>query len=104
MYITSNSSQNALILENRRLKKENQAVVFITCLSDKIISAYIPLLEVLPEYQKLGIWSQLIERILDKTKTLYMIDLVCDTELNKYYQKFGFKPYNANIIRKHNNF
>lgn len=84
-------------------KKENEAVGFITCLSDKLISAYISHLEVLPEYKNLGIGSQLVAKILAKVDNLYMVDLVCDPELNTYYSKFGFQSYNANIIRKYNN-
>lgn len=83
-------------------KIEDEPVGFITCLSDKLISAYIPLLEVLPEYKKQGIGTALVEKMLNKIGKLYMIDLICDPELNYYYSKFGFKPYNASIIRNIN--
>ena len=36
-------------------KQDGRAVGFIYCLSDNMISAYIPLLEVLPEFQGQGI-------------------------------------------------
>jgi len=42
----------------------NKVVGFITSISDGIISAYIPLLEVLPEYQQQGIGKELVSRLL----------------------------------------
>ena len=83
-------------------KIENKPVGIITCLSDKLISAYIPLLEVLPEYKKQGIGTVLVEKMLNKIGKLYMIDLICDPELNSYYAKFGFKAYNGCIVRNIN--
>jgi GNAT superfamily N-acetyltransferase len=56
-------------------------------------------LEVLPEYQKQGIGKVLMEKILEKIKDLYMIDLICDQDLNSFYKKFDFKPYNSCILR-----
>jgi GNAT superfamily N-acetyltransferase len=41
-------------------------VGFITAISDGILSAYIPFLEVLPDYQKQGIGSELMHRMLKK--------------------------------------
>lgn len=37
----------------------NKVVGFINAISDKVLSAYIPLLEVLPKYQKQGIGKEL---------------------------------------------
>ncbi len=41
-------------------------VGFITAITDKILSAYIPFLEVLPEYQRQGIGKELVKRMLEK--------------------------------------
>ena len=91
------------ILENSTYfivaKKENKVVGFINCISDKVLSAYIPLLEVLPKYQKQGIGEILLIKMMKKLKKLYMIDLVCDKDLNSFYEKYGFKSYNSCIIR-----
>src|SRR6187401_2213364 len=53
--------------------ESGQVVGFITALSDGVLCAYIPLLEVLPAYQKRGIGQALVERMLERLKHLYMI-------------------------------
>ncbi len=69
--------------------KTNKVIGFVNAISDKILSAYIPLLEVLPKYQKHGIGKELMTRMLNKLSKLYMIDLCCDEPLQSFYQKFG---------------
>ena len=66
-----------------------QVVGFINAISDSIHAAYIPLLEVLPEYQKQGIGKELVERVLAEIGPLYMIDLLCDTDVQPFYQRLG---------------
>ena len=76
-----------------------QVVGFITAISDGILSAYIPLLEVLPAYQGQGIGRELVQRMLRKLERLYMVDLVCLESLQPFYQKFGLQPASAMVIR-----
>ena len=73
----------------------NNVIGFVNAISDKILSAYIPLLEVLPEYQKERIGKELVTRILDKLSKVYMIDLCCDEQLKPFYQKLGLAPMQA---------
>jgi ribosomal protein S18 acetylase RimI-like enzyme len=77
----------------------HRVVGFITAITDGILSAYIPLLEVLPEYQGRGIGRELVRRMLAELDGLYMIDLVCDPGLQSFYEKLGMKPYTAMMIR-----
>jgi len=77
----------------------DRVVGFITALTDGVQSAFIPLLEVLPEYQKQGIGSALVSRMLEKLKGIPAIDLTCDPELQKYYSKFGMIPSTGVISR-----
>lgn len=56
---------------------EQRVVGFITCISDGVLSAYIPFLEVLPEYQLKGIGKELFSRMKRELGHLYMIDLLC---------------------------
>jgi len=72
---------------------------FITAISDKTLTAYIPLLEVLPQYQGQGIGSELMTRMLAKLKGLYMVDLICDEELQSYYERFGMKKAVGMMLR-----
>jgi len=80
--------------------KTGNVVGFITAISDGVLSAYIPLLEVLPAYQGQGIGQELFRRMLDKLSGMYMVDLICDKELQSFYARFGMKPTNGMSIRK----
>ena len=76
------------------LAREGERVVgFVTAISDGVLSAYIPLLEVLPDRQGRGIGSGLIRRLLAKLGDLYMIDLQCDEELDPFYRRLGFQSF-----------
>lgn len=79
----------------------SQVVGFITAISDGVSAAYIPHLEVLPEYQQKGIGSELVKRMLDSLRQIYMIDLTCDPDLQPFYERFGMRPYTAMISRNY---
>lgn len=68
----------------------DQMIGFATAISDGVMSTYIPLLEVLPEYQGQGIGSELIRRLLRRLDHLYMVDLSCDAGLEPFYRRLGF--------------
>lgn len=72
---------------------------FITALTDGVLAAYIPLLEVRPERQGQGVGSELVRRMLARLAGCYMIDLVCDRDLLPFYARLGLHPYSAAIIR-----
>ena len=76
-----------------------RVVGYITAITDGVISAYIPLLEVLPEYRSRGIGSELVRRMLSKLESLYMIDVTCDAELAPFYSRFGFNRAVAMAMR-----
>lgn len=90
------SPETHLIMLNKSSKvivaideSTNQVVGFITAISDGVLSAYIPFLEVLPEYKKRGIGKELVNRMLKELNDIYMIDLCCDDDLVPYYDTFG---------------
>ena len=93
--ILKGSSAVVLAVDNDRV------VGFITSISDGVVSAYIPLLEVLPAFRGKGIGSELMRRMLDKLRHLYGVDLVCDADLQPFYQRFGMRPYTAMIYRNY---
>ena len=93
--ILKNSEYLVLAIDN----ETGQVVGFINAISDRTLSAYIPLLEVLPEYQKRGIGRELVRRLLDRLKNLYMIDLMCDRELESFYSKSGMRTAFGMMIR-----
>jgi len=56
---------------------QDRAAGFVTMISDGVLTAFIPWLEVLPAYQGKGIGSELMRRVLDGTDRFYSVDLVC---------------------------
>ena len=74
---------------------------FITAVSDGVLSAYIPLLEVLPEYKGVGIGKELARRMLARLDGLYMIDLLCDRGLEPFYAGLGMRPGFGMMIRNY---
>ena len=78
-----------------------QVVGFITAISDGVSCAYIPHLEVLPAYQRSGIGSELVRRMLERLHDIYMIDLICDTDVQPFYARLGMQPYTGMILRNY---
>lgn len=77
----------------------NQVVGFITAISDGVLSAYIPLLEVLPAYRRQGIGTELMRQMMEKLRCLYMIDLITGPELEHFYRRFGMGAAFGMIVR-----
>ena len=76
-------------------------VGFVTAISDGVLAAYIPFLEVDPAYQKRGIGTELINRILAQLKHLYANDLLCDVELQPYYERLGMRRATGMLHRNY---
>lgn len=81
-------------------KSTGQVVGFVNAISDGLLGAYIPLLEVLPEYQHKRIGTELVSRLLQELRHLNMVDLSCDDEVVAFYQRFGMHQVNGMIIRR----
>ncbi|MCA9903890.1 MAG: GNAT family N-acetyltransferase [Anaerolineae bacterium] len=82
------------------LALDDDAVVgFVNAISDHVLAAYIPLLEVLPNYRRQGIGGELMKRILTELRHLYVIDLMCDPQLQPFYEQFGMNRYSGMIMR-----
>lgn len=71
-------------------RDEGRVVGFATAITDGVLSAYIPLLEVLPTYRRQGVGRSLIERLLARLSDIYMIDVVCDDDVVAFYERLGF--------------
>lgn len=82
-------------------EETGQVVGFATAITDGVLSAYVPLLEVLPAYQGQGIASELVRHLLKKLNHLYMIELLCDADLQPFYEKLGMRPATGMMIRNH---
>lgn len=76
-------------------------VGFINALSDGVLAATIPLLEVLPACQGRGIGSALVRRMIEVLQPIYMIDLLCDRTLVPFYQRLGMQAVSGMVIRNY---
>ena len=83
------SSYRALIAIDSTV---GRVVGFITAISDGVLTAFVPWLEVLPDYQGQGIGTQLLHRMLIELDHLYSVDLICDRGLRKFYERRGMMP------------
>jgi ribosomal protein S18 acetylase RimI-like enzyme len=96
---------------HRRLLEGSAAVVlaldgeggpvvgFVTAITDGVLSAFIPYLEVLPAYQGRGIGTELMRRMLARLQHLHAIDLICDATLQPFYTRLGMRPTGGMVVR-----
>lgn len=78
-----------------------RVIGFVYAISDGVLCAYIPLLEVLPEYRKQGIGRELVKRLLERLSGYYMIDLICDDGLRPFYEQLGMNVRAGMVIRNY---
>jgi GNAT superfamily N-acetyltransferase len=79
-------------------------VGYATAISDGVLSAFIPLLEVLPAYQHQGIATELVKRLLAQLDHLYMVDVCCDADLEPFYRRLGFRTLDRGMgLRRREN-
>lgn len=78
----------------------SQVVGFINAISDGVLAAFIPLLEVVPEYQGSGIGSELVKRMLELLSDFYSIDLLCDDDVVPFYTRLGLQQASAGMFTR----
>ncbi|GII04830.1 N-acetyltransferase [Planobispora takensis] len=81
------------------LDEDGRVVGFVNMISDGVLTAFIPWLEVLPEYQGRGIGRELVRRILAEAGEFYSVDLMCDPALQPYYERLGMRPLTGMGLR-----
>lgn len=95
------------ILKNSRYvvlaidEQTGKVVGFITAISDGILSAYIPLLEVLPAHYGKGIGTELVKRMLAQCGNFYMLDTTCDATVAPFYARCGLRPSTGMMLRNY---
>jgi GNAT superfamily N-acetyltransferase len=78
---------------------DDRVIGFVNAISDGVAAAFIPWLEVVPEYRGQGVGAELVRRVLGRLGHLYSVDLVCDPPLVAYYQRFGLAPIQGMGLR-----
>jgi predicted N-acetyltransferase YhbS len=94
--ILRNSAHVVVARDDRGL-----VVGFVNALSDGVLAAYIPLLEVLPVHRRGGVGSELVRRLLDRLDGLYMIDVMCDADVRPFYERLGFTAAGGAVMRNY---
>jgi predicted N-acetyltransferase YhbS len=93
--------RNSAVIVLAQDSATGQIVGFITAVSDGVLSAYVPFLEVLPAWQGRGVGGELVDRLLAQLRQLYMIVLLCDAPLQPYYERHGMTPATGMAIRNY---
>ncbi|MGE3800701.1 MAG: GNAT family N-acetyltransferase [Candidatus Kapaibacterium sp.] len=81
---------------------QKRVVGFINAISDGHLMAFLPLLEVLPEYRGRGIGSALVKQISQTLADLYALDLICDPDVQPFYERLGWLRTNGMSVRNYN--
>jgi ribosomal protein S18 acetylase RimI-like enzyme len=78
---------------------DGRVIGVVSAISDGVLSAYIPLLEVLPEFRGRGIGTRLMRLVLERLEGFSMVDLSCDEDLVPFYLRFGMQEARAMSLR-----
>ncbi len=72
--------------------ENNKMIGYIDCVSNGVTDAYIQDLMVHPAYQGRGIGTELMNKMIThlKDKHIYMISVVYEENLKRFYAQFGF--------------
>lgn len=81
------------------VEEDGRVVGFANAVGDGVLTAYVPLLEVLPSHRGRGLGTRLVERLLDELEPCYMVDVACDDDVVPFYERLGFTRTNAMIRR-----
>lgn len=95
LHLLSNSAHVSIALAGERV------VGFANAMSDGVLAASIPLLEVLPEHRGQGIGTEVLRRLLEEIGRLYMIDVMCDADVLPFYERLGFLPTRGAALRNY---
>lgn len=81
-------------------ERSGHVIGFVTALTDGVQAAFIPLLEVLPDYRDRGIGSELMRQILERLSDIPAVDLTCRPEMQTFYARFGMQPSVGAVLRR----
>ena len=80
---------------------DGQVIGLVNALSDGILAASIPLLEVHAGWRGRGLGSELMRHLLAELGELYMVNLSCDDDVVPFYERLGMQRANAMFLRRY---
>jgi len=81
--------------------EDTQCVVgFVHAISDGVLTSFIPLLEVLPQYHGHGIGRELMQRMMETLDGMYMIDALCDDDKVSFYEQFSMIRHGSAMLKR----
>jgi len=83
------------------VEEGGRVVGIAQAISDGVLTAFIPVLEVLPEYRGRGLGTALMRHLLGQLGHLYAVDLSCDDDLVPFYERLGMRRGNAMVRRNY---
>lgn len=81
--------------------EDGRVVGIAQAISDGVLTAFIPMLEVHATHRGRGIGSALIRHLLAQLGHLYAVDLSCDYNLVPFYERLDFRRANAMVRRNY---
>ncbi|GLY46739.1 GNAT family N-acetyltransferase [Lentzea sp. NBRC 102530] len=72
---------------------------FVHMISDGVLTAFVPWLEVRPSFQGQGIGTELMRRIVAEAAHMYSVDLICDEDLRPFYERLGMTALTGMVLR-----
>lgn len=79
---------------------DGRVIGLVSAISDGVLSAFIPLLEVVPGFRGRGIGTSLMRLVLERLEGFSVVDLSCDEDLVPFYLRFGMQETRAMSIRR----
>ena len=79
---------------------DGRVIGVVSAISDGVLSAFIPLLEVVPGFRGRGIGTSLMRLVLERLEGFSVVDLSCDEDLVPFYLRFGMQETRAMSIRR----
>lgn len=71
---------------------DNIMVGLGSAISDGFMVAYFPYLVVLPKYQRQGIGTEIVARLLEQYAGFHQLALIADGKAIDFYKHLGFEP------------
>lgn len=68
-------------------------------ISDGVLFAYVPMLEVRKGYRGKGIGTRLMLLLLEQCQQMYGTDVLCDTALQPFYARLGMRSVAGACVR-----